>query len=83
MQLNFRTACPNRQATERTGKCFSQLHNKMARVAFEPQPFRSQSPRSKHSTTLKTRLRTSFEFVIYEFRGMVENLCAERGKIGN
>ena len=83
MQLNFRTACQDRQARERAGKCFYQVHNKMARVAFGPQPFRSQSPRSKHSTTPRIRLRTGFEFVIYEFRGMVENLCAELGKVGN
>ena len=50
----FKITCHDRQARESAVKCFSQKHNRIVRVGFEPRPFRSQSWRFNHSTTLLT-----------------------------
>ena len=52
--LKIRTTCKDPQAKKSAAKRLSQKHSRMARVGFEPRAYRSQSWRSKQSTTLTT-----------------------------
>ena len=44
-------------------KCFSQGHNRMARVGFEPRPCWSRARRFNHSTTLPIPFTTSLKYL--------------------
>ena len=40
--MKFGTACQHHEAGENAVKCLSQGHNRIARVGFEPRPWRLQ-----------------------------------------
>ena len=44
LDIQFRTACQDRQLEESALKNFFQGHNRMTRVAFEPCPYRWDAP---------------------------------------
>ena len=54
--------CQDHQAGESAVKCLFQGHKRMVRVGFELRLCRSQSRRSKHSTTMLTK---QYLFVFY------------------
>ena len=50
--MRFRTACQNHQAGKSAVKCFSQGHNRIAQVVFEPKLCRLQPWGYNHPITL-------------------------------
>ena len=62
IRLKLRTGCQDQRAGKSAVKCLSQGHKSMVEVGFELRPCRSQSRRSKHSTTMLTK---QYLFVFY------------------